>query len=70
MSSPEAPFISTWVEAELSSPPTIEIHFWPKPNLAKTSRRKAQSTVSKAFVISNLRRIVSRLSAWSFRAVL
>jgi hypothetical protein len=57
MKYPGTPFWRTWVEEVVSKPAIISLHALLKPNLSRTSKRKAQLTESKAFEISNLRRI-------------
>jgi predicted RNase H-like nuclease len=54
MKYPGTPFRRTWIEEVVSKPAIISLL---KPNLSRTSKRKAQLTESKAFKISNLRRI-------------
>jgi hypothetical protein len=49
------PFRIIWVEADLSKLEMMETQVGPKPRCVRISRRKAQSTESNAFEISNFR---------------
>lgn len=57
LTSPGIPFNITCVDEEANIPLIISHQIGPNPNFFKTSRRKGQETKSKAFEISNLRRI-------------
>jgi hypothetical protein len=46
------------VEEEVSRPLSMSLHILPKPSFSVTSSKKAQETESKAFEISNFKRIL------------
>lgn len=58
---PGLPLRSTWVDAEASNLQTISHQTGPKPKCCITYNKKGQETESKAFVISNFKRILASL---------